>query len=204
MRANPVDDTQPKKAYACAQYSELIDIVQFAAHIASHGCVYNRADIVAILTMAVDCMRELLLAGQKIRMGDLGDFYVSIQSTGADDASKFNPAINVKRLKVNWTCGKHFQDLLQDAEFNLVPTRRAAQKLVKALKAGDTTVDLSDRDSNPGKCYLQRFSRPPQSTTLPPLQTSFSRECFLLKAVQRYDFISNEQIVCRFFCHKIF
>ena len=27
-----------------------------------------------------------------------------------------------------------------------------------------------DRDSNPGNLSVQRFSRPPQSTTLPPLQ----------------------------------
>ena len=30
-----------------------------------------------------------------------------------------------------------------------------------------------DRDSNPGYLAVQRFSRPPQSTTLPPLQNSF-------------------------------
>ena len=32
-----------------------------------------------------------------------------------------------------------------------------------------------DRDSNPGYLAVQRFSRPPQSTTLPPLQNSFVR-----------------------------
>ena len=63
-----------KKAYASAQYAEVMDINRFAEHIASHGCVYKRADIVAILTMAVDCMREQLLAGQKIQLGDLGGF----------------------------------------------------------------------------------------------------------------------------------
>ena len=51
-----------------------MDINRFAEHIASHGCVYKRADIVAILTMAVDCMREQLLGGQKIQLGDLGGF----------------------------------------------------------------------------------------------------------------------------------
>lgn len=58
MRSNPMDADAAKKAYASAQYSEVMDINRFAEHIASHGCVYKRADIVAILTMAVDCMRE--------------------------------------------------------------------------------------------------------------------------------------------------
>ena len=56
MRSNPMDADAAKKAYASAQYSEVMDINRFAEHIASHGCVYKRADIVAILTMAVDCI----------------------------------------------------------------------------------------------------------------------------------------------------
>ena len=120
-----------------------MDINRFAEHIASHGCVYKRSDIVAILTMSVDCMREQLLAGQKIQLGDLGSFYISINSIGAASAKEFNPAIHIRRLNVNWTCGQRFGELLEEAEFNLVATRSAARAVVKALKAGKTTVDLT-------------------------------------------------------------
>ena len=48
MRGNPMDADAAKKAYASAQYSEVMDINRFAKHIASHGCVYKRADIVAV------------------------------------------------------------------------------------------------------------------------------------------------------------
>ena len=65
-------------------------------------------------------------------------------------------------------------------------------------------VQRRDRDSNPGYLAVQRFSRPPQSTTLPPLQDFFFQKYFLLKALQRYDFILNKQIVYQFFCYKIF
>ena len=148
MRANPTDKDAAKKAYACAQYAEVMDINKFAEHIASHGCVYKRADIVAVLTMAVDCMREQLLAGQKIQLGDLGDFSVGINSEGADTAQDYNPDIHVKKLNVNWSSGPRFQNLLENATFNLVATRKAARKLVKALKAGDTTVNLADTPPN--------------------------------------------------------
>lgn len=86
-----------------------MDINRFAEHIASHGCVYKRSDIVAILTMSVDCMREQLLAGQKIQLGDLGSFYISINSIGAASAKEFNPAIHIRRLNVNWTCGQRLE-----------------------------------------------------------------------------------------------
>lgn len=143
MRGNPMDEEAPKRAYASAQYAEVMDINKFAEHIASHGCVYKRADIMAVLTMAVDCMREQLLAGQKIQLGDLGDFAVGITSTGADNPQDFNPANHIKKLHVNWSPGQRFQTLLEDATFNLVATRKAARLVVKALKAGKTNVDLT-------------------------------------------------------------
>lgn len=51
--------------------------------------------------------------------------------------------IHIRRLNVNWTCGQRFGELLEEAEFNLVATRSAARAVVKALKAGKTTVDLT-------------------------------------------------------------
>ena len=70
--------TERQNAFAIAQYADVMTIEKFAKHIATHGCVYSRADISAILYMAVDCMREQLLEGKKIRLGDLGDFSVSL------------------------------------------------------------------------------------------------------------------------------
>lgn len=44
---------------------------------------------------------------------------------------------------MNWTPGDRFRNLLEDAVFNLVPSRRAARILLKSIKAGETTVDLT-------------------------------------------------------------
>ena len=68
LRANPSDQDAPKKAYANAQYSQVMTLDKFCYHIASHGCVYSRADIQAILILAVDCLREQLLNGQQIQL----------------------------------------------------------------------------------------------------------------------------------------
>ena len=66
--------TEKQNAFAISQYTDIMTIEKFAKHITSHGSVYSRADISAILYIAVDCMREMLLEGKKIRLGDLGDF----------------------------------------------------------------------------------------------------------------------------------
>lgn len=139
--------TEIRKTYAQAQYNEVMNLQAFAKHISTHGCVYSRADIVAILTMAVDCMREQLLAGQKIQLGDLGNFYLTLTSTGAENAQKFNASVHIKGVNVIWERGAEFLNLLNEADFNLVASRSAQRAVIKALKAGETIVDLGNSDN---------------------------------------------------------
>ena len=121
-RKNVADKESEKLAYATAQYNSVMTIDKFAAHIASHGSVYSRADIAAVLTLAVDCLYEQLLAGQKIELGDLGAFCISLNCKGADSAE----------------------------EFNLVANRKQQAAVLKAVKAGDTSVDLTTGTTSGG------------------------------------------------------
>ena len=50
---------------------------------------------------------------------------------------------------MNWSAGPRFRNLLEDAVFNLVATRKAARLVVKALKAGKTNVDLTGEEKEP-------------------------------------------------------
>ena len=134
--------TEKQNAFAISQYTDVMTIEKFAKHITSHGSVYSRADISAILYMAVDCMREMLLEGKKIRLGDLGDFSLLLSSKGAETADKFT-AQNITQVKVQWEPGKEFKNLLDDAEFNLVASRSAQAAVLKAIKEGKTNVDLN-------------------------------------------------------------
>ena len=137
--------------FATAQYTEVMTIEKFARHIADHGTTYSRADIMAILYMAVDCMREQLLEGKKIRLGELGDFSVALSSKGAETAEKFSSQ-NIQRVTVCWEPGSEFRNLLADAEFNLVATRSAQAAVLKTIKEGKTNVDISApvTPGNPG------------------------------------------------------
>ena len=134
--------TEKQNAFAISQYTDVMTIEKFAKHITSHGSVYSRADISAILYMAVDCMREMLLEGKKIRLGDLGDFSLLLSSKGAETADKFT-AQNITNVKVQWDPGQQFKNLLDDAEFNLVASRSAQAAVIKAIKEGKTNVDLN-------------------------------------------------------------
>ena len=162
--------------FATAQYTEVMGIEKFARHIADHGTTYSRADIMAILYMAVDCMREQLLEGKKIRLGELGDFSVALSSKGAETAEKFSSQ-NIQRVTVCWDPGSEFRNLLADAEFNLVATRSAQAAVLKAIKEGKTNVDISapinpdGSPSNPGNPSNPGSPSNPGGTTQPKKHT---------------------------------
>ena len=145
-RVNPKEKDTPPRFYASAQTNKTVSLDEFSKHIASHGCVYKRADIAAVLTMAVDCLREMLLNGYKIELGDMGNFYISLSSEGTLTAKEFNPIHHVKTVNVNWERGLSFLNLKENAEFNLVAIRAVQKKVLKAVKNGDTTINLVEEE----------------------------------------------------------
>ncbi len=135
------EDITQTKAYGVAQVSEVLDINDFAKHIQSHGCVYSKGDIVGLLTIAVDCLREMMLAGKRVKLGALGDFQPRLKTEGARTTDEFS-ARNIKEVNVSWDPGKDFQNLRQEATFQLVPSRKAQDDAIEVIKNEDTSQGL--------------------------------------------------------------
>lgn len=150
LRENPAKREEPKKAYGTAQYTEKMTLEEFASHISSHNSVYDEGDVVAILSKAVKCLREMLLAGKKVELGSLGEFAVSLRSRGAASIKDYVPENYIERVNVVWTPGARFQDLKKEATFQIVPSRESAARLTRALRRGDSSVDLTP-DEQPQK-----------------------------------------------------
>ena len=142
MLGNPAKQEDPKKAYGVAQYAEKISLGDFSEHISEHNSVYDAEDVQAILGKAVKCLREMLLAGKKVELGKLGEFYVTLQGKGVAAAKDYNPAIHVEKVNVVWTPGKLFQDLKSEASFQLVASRDEQEDAKRRAKAqGNDTPD---------------------------------------------------------------
>ena len=152
MRGNPTDKDAAKKAYANAQYSQVMTLDKFCYHIASHGCVYSRADIQAILILAVDCLREQLLNGQQIQMGDLGVFSNSIRSLGAPSMAEFTVE-NITEVNVLWAPGRPFQ---QPAPRCRIPTGSHAQGSRRSSEGIEGRKDYGRPD---GQFFCRRHCR---------------------------------------------
>ncbi|MBQ8865061.1 MAG: DNA-binding protein [Bacteroidaceae bacterium] len=134
-------DIQETKAYGMAQASEVLDINKFAEHIAAHGSVYGKGDIVGLLTIAFGCLRELMLEGKRVRLGDMGDFQPRLKTIGAKTTEEFSPAY-IKDVHVRWTPGKSFRNLRSEATFQLVPSRKAQGEAIETVKNTDTIQGL--------------------------------------------------------------
>ena len=122
--------------------SEIWTLEKFAKHIADHNGVYSRGTVKGVISDMCECLVEQLLNGNKIQLGELGTFGISISSVGADSLDKFTSK-NIKAVNILFAPGVDFENLIGRAEFNLVASRSAQAATLKAEKAGETTVDLA-------------------------------------------------------------
>ena len=149
LRANPSDQDAPKKAYANAQYSEIMTLDKFAEHIST-----PRLQIQPCRHPGGPDPSGGLYAGAASGRtthpdGRSGHFLHSYQQHGSRITGNIQSRHPCGRLNVRWKAGTRFLSLLKDSVFNLVPTRKAAKLVVKALKAGKNTVDLTGEASGP-------------------------------------------------------
>ena len=138
---NLMDETAAPKAYAVAQIRENMSFSDFVNHIAGHNGVFSRGTVQGVLSDACQCLVEQLLNGNKVQMGELGKFWISLTSIGADSPESFS-ASNIKTVNIVFTPGPDFENLRARATFNLVSSRAAQAATLKAEKSGDTIVDL--------------------------------------------------------------
>ena len=59
--------TEKQNAFAISQYTDIMTIEKFAKHITSHGSVYSRADISAILYKGTTIFRSSQISNTKNR-----------------------------------------------------------------------------------------------------------------------------------------
>ena len=149
MMANPLKSDEAKKAYANIQLTGNVNINELARHIADHNTVFSRGTIVGVLTELGVCMRELILQGYKVELGEIGTFEPTISSRGALTKEEFTTQ-NIKSLTVNFRNGVAFENLRRDAEFELTSTRKAQAAALKAEKEGKTTADWTAEPEDGG------------------------------------------------------
>ena len=146
MFANPIDESKPAKAYAKAQVKEVMSFRDFVSHIAEHGG-YKRGQVKGVLSDMCSCLVEQLLEGKKVMLDELGNFWLSLSSEGAESCEAFS-AKNITGVNIIFTPGEDFENLLSRASFNPVPSRSLQNAALKAEKKGEKTIDIDAVKNN--------------------------------------------------------
>jgi predicted histone-like DNA-binding protein len=148
MLGNPAHEDDPKKAYGKIQLTGVVSLSELSAHISEHNSVFSKGTILGILSELSGCIRELILQGYKIELGELGTLTPAITCKGAVTMADFT-AQNITDLKVNFAKGSALLNLRRDAEFEKTTTRKAQAAALKAENEGLTNANWSE-DENDG------------------------------------------------------
>ena len=141
MLPNQMNKDEAPKAYAKSQVKEVMTFRKFVAHIAEHGG-HKRGQVKGVLSDTCSCLVEQLREGKKILLDDLGNFWISLTSMGAENCEAFTSK-NITGVRIIFTPGEDFENLLGRASFNLVASRTTQAASLKAEKKGEDTVDLA-------------------------------------------------------------
>ena len=148
----------PEKTYASAQSRGTWEITDLARHMNDHGTPFTRGTIAAVITDMVSCMREALLDGYILHLGDLGNFYAILKSRGVcesveDEETGKKPvftAADITDVCLRFDAGQDFASMIEDAEFTevLTKTEQAAQLKKKKEQLADGTYNQKEEQDN--------------------------------------------------------
>ena len=89
-----------KKFYARAVSEETIDLRQLADYMATHNVPFSKGCIYGVLRDMVACIKEIIIDGKNVKIDDLASFSAGLRTSGAETLEGFNPAKNIKSIKL--------------------------------------------------------------------------------------------------------
>ena len=118
LRQNKNEDSKAYgKWYAELMDRETISTRALAKHISGHGSPYTEDVIVGVLSALSRCIPELISEGTGVKLDGLGQFYPSLETTGADSPTKFNIQENVKGVHIRFLPDSSKLDNMTSREF---------------------------------------------------------------------------------------
>lgn len=86
------------KWYGRVVATKTMSYQELCKHMSEHNSIYGEDVCLGVANKLQNCMLEQLLEGKKVQFGELGTFYLSIKSTGADKEEDFNLGQNINGL----------------------------------------------------------------------------------------------------------
>ncbi|HCD77250.1 MAG TPA: hypothetical protein DEQ27_02595, partial [Prevotella sp.] len=78
---------------------------------------YPRGVVTGVMMSFVDCLLEIVAQSKKVQLGDLGTFYLGINTKPADKYEEFTPATNIKSCALRFLASQTNENNLSRAAF---------------------------------------------------------------------------------------
>lgn len=141
---NNSESSAYNKTYGRFVYTETISTDEFAAHISSHGSPFDRATVMGVLASACDCLLEMTLDSKRVRLGDLGTFYMSAESEGVESEEDFGSS-NIKKVHLRF-----LPNMKHSYALDSVSNRRKASfvDIANLMESGKSKVKEEEEDTD--------------------------------------------------------
>ena len=114
-RGNPSNPAAPKKFYASIESSGRKTLRQIAGRISEISTI-SSADTMAVLEALLTTIPQELAAGNIVELGDFGNFWLRVDTEGANTAAEVR-ASSIKGVLPRFNAGKEFEKVLDAIEF---------------------------------------------------------------------------------------
>ena len=95
---NIKDSKSYGKWYGRVVSTKTMTYQELCKHMSEHNSVYGEDVCLGVANKLQNCMLEQLLEGKKVQFGELGTFYLSVKSSGANKETDFNLGVNIQGL----------------------------------------------------------------------------------------------------------
>ena len=120
-RINPREKNDPPKFYAQAQARGDVSIREMAERIQA-TCTVHKTDVYAVLVALEDVVKEAILNGEIVRLGELCTLQVSLSGKGTLTEEEYDDSL-IKKAKINFRPGTILADALESLKYSKVPIK---------------------------------------------------------------------------------
>lgn len=115
-RKNLQDPKAAPKFYASAKADGEINLKTLSKEIAGGSTTVSDTDVLAVLNDLIKTVNRHLAEGKIVKLGDFGNFQVSISSDGAETAEKVTSSL-IRSNKINFRPGGDLRDMLSTVKY---------------------------------------------------------------------------------------
>lgn len=115
-RKNPQKPQEPAKFYANAKADGEISLKALAEEIAGGSTTVSDTDVLAVLNEMIKACTRHLSEGRVVKLGDLGNFQITLTSGGAETEEKFTASL-IKGNKVQFRAGEALRKMLKIVKY---------------------------------------------------------------------------------------